>query len=124
MGPEGEIVPFESGVPVRVYFASAKVAVTQALSFIVTLQVDDVPVPAPDQRVKVEPMSGVAVKFTTVPALKFVPAGVAVTPPVPVPALFTVRAYCGTPAWLTEKIFPAMVKAPDLAELLGLLETE
>jgi hypothetical protein len=59
--------------------------------------------------------------FTAVPALKFGPAGVTATPPVPVPALFTVGEYYGTPAWLIEKILSAMVKVPDFfpAVLLG-----
>jgi hypothetical protein len=94
------------------------------LAFIVTLQVGNVPVYAPDHWLKVELASGVAVKFTTVPAMKFVPPGVVMTPPVPVPALFTVRVYCEAPAWVMLKVFPAMVKVPVLELELVLVSTE
>ena len=77
---------------------SVKFAVTEALAFIVTVQVGDVPVQPPDHAVKVELASGAAVKVTTVPALKDVPTGLVLTAPVPVPALFTVRVYCELPA--------------------------
>ena len=65
----------------------AKVAATEALEFIVTLQIGDVPEHAPDHPVKVEVASGLAVRVTTVPALKLVPAGLLFTVPVPVPDL-------------------------------------
>jgi hypothetical protein len=75
-----------------------KVAVTLVLALTVTVQVV-VPVQAPDQPAKVEPEEAVAVRVTEVPLLKvaaqvepqFIPAGVLVTVPVPVPAGVTVR---------------------------------
>ena len=70
---------------------SMKVAVTDVLEFIVTVQVVDVPEHPPDHPEKVEPASGVAVKVTTVPALKLVPVGLVVIVPVPVPTLASVR---------------------------------
>jgi len=67
------------------------VAVTPVLAFMVTVQVSDVPVAPPDQPSKVEFASGVAVKVTTVPALKVVPDGLVVTLPLPVPIFVMVR---------------------------------
>ena len=55
------------------------------------VQVVDVPEHPPDHPVKVEPASGVAVRVTTVPALKLVPGGLVVIVPVPVPPLARVR---------------------------------
>jgi hypothetical protein len=69
----------------------AKVAVTEVLEFIVTVQVGDVPEHPPDHPVKVELVAGLAVRVTTVPALKLVPAGLLLTVPVPVPDLATLR---------------------------------
>ena len=74
-----------------VYVLIMKVAVTDVLEFIVTVQVVDVPEHPPDHPVKVDLTSGVAVKVTTLPALKLVPVGLVVIVPVPVPALATVR---------------------------------
>ena len=61
------------------------------LEFMVTVQVGDVPEHPPDHPVKVELASGVAVRSTTVPALKVVPAGLLLTVPLPVPDLVTLR---------------------------------
>ncbi len=58
-----------------VYVLSMKVAVTEVLEFIVTVQTVDVPEHPPDHPAKVEPASAVAVKVTTVPALKTCPRG-------------------------------------------------
>ena len=68
-----------------------KVAVTLRFEFIVTWQVVAVPEQAPDQPLKTELASGLAVKVTPVPAGKVVPEGLLVTLPLPVPALFIVR---------------------------------
>ena len=67
------------------------VAVTEIFAFMVMVRVGDVPVAPPDQPLKVEFALGVAVKVTTVPALKVVPEGLFVTVPVPVPALVIER---------------------------------
>ena len=68
-----------------------KVAVTVLMASMVTLQVELVPLQAPDQPAKVELASAVAVRVTTVPALKEVPDGVLLTTPVPVPFLEIVK---------------------------------
>lgn len=69
------------------------VAVTVAFAFMVTVQAS-VPEQAPDQPVKVEPFVGLAVRVTTVPALYVSPARLAVTVPVPVPAVEIVNVNC------------------------------
>ena len=74
-----------------------KVAVTAALPVNVTLQVP-VPVHAPDHPANVEPLFGTAVRVTMAPLVKLalhvapqsIPAGLLVTVPLPVPALWTV----------------------------------
>jgi hypothetical protein len=58
----------------------------------VTMQVRDVPVHAPDHPVKAEVASAVAVSVTCVPCAKVVPEGLLVTVPVPVPVFVTERA--------------------------------
>jgi len=60
----------------------------------VTEQGEEVPVHPPDHPAKVELASGVAVRVTTVPALKVVPAGLLVTVPVPVPLFVILKVYC------------------------------
>ena len=60
--------------------------------------VGEVPLTPPDHPVNVELTAGVAVSVTTVPALKMVPEGLAVTVPVPVPEVVTVSLYCSIPA--------------------------
>jgi hypothetical protein len=54
--------------------------------------VADAPVTPPDQPVKSELTSGVAVSVTTVQAFKIVPGGLVVTVPVPVPVFVTESA--------------------------------
>ena len=75
------------------------VAVTICAAFIVTVHVPAPLHPPPDQPEKYEPAFGVAVKVTDVPLLygakhvepQFMPDGLLVTVPPPVPALVTVR---------------------------------
>jgi hypothetical protein len=98
--------------------------VTLVLAFMVTVQDGEVPVHPSDHPVKVEFASAVAVRVTTVPALKAVPKGLLATVPVPVPVFVTVRVYWESPAWVTVKVFPARIKVPVLEELVGLAETE
>jgi hypothetical protein len=78
------------GVEVAVV-RTAKAALTLLLVFIVTLQVVLFPEHAPDHPVNVELVFAVAVRVTTVPALKVVPVGFEVT--VPVPVLVILREY-------------------------------
>ena len=78
-----------------------KVADTLCAEFIITMQLP-VPLQAPPQPVKLQPLAGVAVKVTGVPLEKFalqvapqlMPAGELVT--VPLPVLLTESAkFCG-----------------------------
>jgi len=76
--------------------AAANVAVTLRATVMLTRQLP-VPLQAPLQPVKVEPVPGVAVRVTVLPAAmvalqvlpQFTPAGDEVTVPAPVPALVT-----------------------------------
>jgi len=70
----------------------AKVAVTEVLEFIVTVQ-EELPAQAPDHLPNVELAAGVAIRVTTVPELKVVPAGLLLTVPVPVPDLLMLNVY-------------------------------
>jgi hypothetical protein len=102
--PEGVLViapvpvPFLDTVRVKDPAFAVKVAATDLAASIVTLQAP-VPVQAPLQPANVEPESGVAVRFTTVPLSKLaehvvpqeIPDGELATVPVPVPLFVTVR---------------------------------
>ena len=85
--PNGEIVPPIPAEDVMVYVFRLKVALTVVLLFMVTEQVVDVPEHAPDHPANVEPVPALAVRVTTVPALKLLPVGFVVIVPVPVPAV-------------------------------------
>ena len=82
-------------VAVMVEDLRLKLAVTEALAFMVKVAVVEVPLHAPDQPAKVELALGVAVRVTVVPALKVDPVGLLVTVPLPVPVLVIFRLYCG-----------------------------
>jgi hypothetical protein len=77
---------------------ASNVAVTFLTALIVTWHVGANPVHAPDQPIKFESTPAAAVKVTTVSAVtsaehtepQFMPAGLLVTVPMPVPALVTV----------------------------------
>lgn len=82
---------------------SVNVAVTLVAAFIVTVQVPETGHPPPDHPAKVDPLAGVAVSVTTVPALKpvlapvqagpqLMPLGDDVTVPLPVPDFERVSA--------------------------------
>lgn len=104
---------------------SAKEAVTEASEFIETLQVREVPEHPPDQPAKVEFSSGVAVKVTTAPASKVVPAGSFVSPPAPAPVGAVFKVYWVIAAgWVTVKVWSAIVMVPARGEALTLAETE
>jgi hypothetical protein len=60
------VVPVGGGV---LPCASAKLAVTSWAEFIATVHVAEVPVQAPDQLLNVDPLAGVAVRRTLVPAV-------------------------------------------------------
>jgi len=88
-----------AGVSVAVPPLVLNVAVTAWAALMVTEHVP-VPVQAPDQLAKVEPVPAAAVSVTTVPLAKLalhvapqlIPAGLLVTVPVPVPAFVTDKA--------------------------------
>lgn len=94
--------------------AKLNVAVTDSDELIVTEQVP-VPVQAPVQPAKAEPVAGVSVKETTVPLINFalhvpgqlMPAGLLVTVPVPLPAKVTVSGRTNLKVAVTE--FDALI---------------
>jgi len=101
--PVGVLVTVPDPVPANVtvsakFTVALKVAVTDRAALMVTAQLA-VPVHAPLQPAKVEPVVGVSAKMTLVPLAKLalqvpgqlMPAGVLVTVPLPVPAAVTVR---------------------------------
>lgn len=106
--PTGEALtvplPVPAVVMVRVGLTVAirlKAAVTASLELIVTVQLP-VPVQAPDHPANAEPVFGVAVSVTTVPAAKLrqpepheVPGGEELTAPLPVPDIAMVRVAPG-----------------------------
>jgi hypothetical protein len=116
--------PLAPALAVMVHLWRVKVAVTEVLEFIVTLQVGEVPEHAPDHPAKAEFPSGAAVRVTTVPAGNALATGFTVTVPFPVPDLETVSVYWGDAAWVMVRIFPPMVMVPDLEDPFGLAETE
>lgn len=84
---------------VNVSLLALKVAVTDVLAFMVTVQLPVPLQPPPLQPAKTDPLDGVVVRVTEVPLLndaeqvlpQMIPSGVLVTVPLPVPALVTVR---------------------------------
>ena len=92
-------VPLPVFVTVKVY-CGVNVAVTDLAALIVTLHVPVLFVHAPDQPIKTEPESAVAVNVTAVPvsyvsaqsAPHAMPVGELVT--VPEPVFVTVKGYC------------------------------
>jgi hypothetical protein len=100
--PAGALVTVPPPVPdvetVSCTGIGAKLAVTVLATFIVTVQVSAVPVQAPDQPLKDEPVIAVAVKVTLVFTLKLalqelpqsMPAGELLTVPKPEPDLSVV----------------------------------
>jgi hypothetical protein len=104
----------------RLHLRSAKVALTFRAWLMVTVQLA-VPVQAPLQPLKVEPVAGAAVKVTTVPAVneaehvapQLMPAGLLATVPVPAPVLLTVSVLpADTPVPVTSReiVSPAAAK--------------
>jgi hypothetical protein len=90
-------VPAYPTVRVNVWGVRLNVAVTDRFEFMVTLQ-PPVPEHAPDHPANVEPVFGVAVNVTAVPAAKLrqpepheVPVGEALTVPLPVPVVVMFR---------------------------------
>ena len=109
--------PFET-VSVRGEGGAVNVAVTAWFTLIVRVHAP-VPVQSPDQPTKVCPATGVAVRMTTVPALKLaehvvpqsIPGGVLVTAPLPLPALETRSVRCSVEG-------PENVAVTDRSELM------
>ena len=97
-----------------------KLAVTDFATSIVTSQVGDAPLHAPDQPEKTEFTAGVAVRVTTVPRLygseqsapQVIPAGLEVTVPIPVPAVVTVSNRVVTNVAVTD--LPASINSVQL----------
>jgi hypothetical protein len=71
-------------------------APTDWFEVIVTAQVEDVPLHAPDHPAKIEPELGVAVRVTLVPDAYAAADGLRVTVPDPVPDVVTVNENCWT----------------------------
>ncbi len=102
--PAGELATKPAPVPIMLTLSmnivggamELKVAVTLAAAFIVTVH-EPVPLQAPLQPARVDPLLAVGVSVTTVPdangaehvGAQLMPAGELVTDPVPVPALLT-----------------------------------
>jgi len=102
--PDTVPVPVPDLATVRLYWFRVKAAVTDFAAVMVTEQVP-VPVQAPVQPVKVDPVDGAAVKVTEVlshmVSVQSAPQSIPVpdTVPLPVPDLATVRTY-----WFLEKM--------------------
>jgi hypothetical protein len=86
-------VPVPAVLTVRSNVDFSKVAVTDSLEFMVTLQ-EPVPEQAPLQPVNVEPVAGTAVSSTTVPFGNVVPVGNDAMVPLPDPATLRLRVSC------------------------------
>ena len=104
-----EPTPLPVGVIVTRCCATSKLAVTELSSVSVNEQVGVVPLQAPPQPAKVAPVSGVAVRVTSVPignaAMQVVPQSIIAPPalfdatvPVLVPLRTTVIVAVGTPS--------------------------
>lgn len=85
------------------HFLAVNLALTDSGAFTVTLQVLFLPLQAPDQPEKVDPLAAFAVKVTDVPCgnpcehvrPQLIPAGALLTRPEPLPLLWTVRSSAG-----------------------------
>jgi phage tail protein X len=107
--PDGLLVTLPEPVPANVTVSGKtglKVAVTDSAA-LMTTEHAPVPVQAPLQPAKAEPVVALAVSVTVTPTPKFavqvlgqvIPAGLLVTLPLPVPANVTVRGWVGAGVW-------------------------
>jgi len=106
--PDTVPLPFPDLATVNAYWFRVKVAVTDSAAVMVTVQAP-VPVQAPLQPIKVEPVAAAAVKVTEVPSHmvseQSEPQSIPVpdTVPVPVPDLVTVRScFCRAKSAVTD----------------------
>lgn len=100
-------------------FERLNVAPTDWFEVIVTTQVEDVPLHAPDHPTKTEPELGVAVSVTLVPDAYDDAAGLRATVPDPVPEVVTVSENCGgREKFATTDLFVVMLRTQVFDEPL------